>query len=214
MAKTQPIFDKKMARQMVRMFDSLYRFGVSHCYSADDEGLCREFLEATYKPGVYGVIEDGYYISAREWQLRLQKLAGTISMKSPMYVLFGRMGNYLSNYLGCFMPLAQDFYNKGVSDYLSYGHKADMAIFNSKNRVWLTEKGIKRASDEDYKQAIQQYCYDRKRMETTFMEGYVDERTSKYQRIKDTDPRKCVRNPRHYENFVVCIGVLTQRDEY
>ena len=209
---TPPTLDKRMATQMVMMFDKLYHLGVSHSFSVKDEGLCRQFLENTSQPGIYGYIEDGYYVCPREWQLRLQKIAGEISLKSPMYKLFGRMGNYLSNFLGCFMPLAQDFYNKGVSDYLNYGHKLEIAIFDGKTRVWLTAKGLKNASKDDYKQTIQQFCFDRKRTEENLMAEYVDERKSKYQHYDEKDLRKRVRNPKHYDTFVRSIGILTQKD--
>lgn len=206
---TPPILDRSMAQQMVRMFDELYRKGVNDCIATEDDGRCREFLDATAEPGVYGVLTDEFLINAKEWQLRLQVVAGRISLKSPMYRLFCMMGNYLSNYLGCFLPLACDFYRKGISDALNHGHKLNLAIFNCKTKVWLTENGLRNVSNDDYKNEIQQMCYNRMRAEQMFMDGYKDVRTTKYQRIGESDARKRVRNPKHWEMFVVRISALT-----
>lgn len=209
MATQPPTLDRAMAQQMVRMFDELYRQGVTDCIAADDEGLCREFLEATAEPGVYGLLTDSYYISPKEWQLRLMVIAGRISLNSPMYRLFCRMGNYTTNYLGCFLPLASDFYRKGIKDALDYGHKFDATQFGIKTKVWLTDKGLKNVSGDAYKQEIQQMCFDRQRAEQTFMDDYKEVRTCKYQRIGEHDARKRVRNPKHWDTFVVRIGLLT-----
>lgn len=209
MATQPPVFDKRMAQQMVKMFDELYRQGINDCIAADDDGRCREFLEATSQPSVYGLLTDGVYIGPKEWQLRLQLIAGRISLKSPMYRLFCRMGNYLTNYLGCFLPLACDFYRKGVKDALEYGHLFDASKFSGKTRVWLTDNGVKNVSNYEYKNAIQQMCFDRQRAEQSFMDGYKDVRTSKYQRIGEHDARKKVRNSKHWETFVMRIGLLT-----
>lgn len=207
---TQPTLDKNMAQQMVKMFDELYRLGVNDCISLEDDGRCQEFLEATAEPSVYGLLTDGYYISPKEWQLRLQVIAGRISLNSPMYRLFCRMGNYLSNYLGCFLPLACDFYRKGIKDALAYRHLFDSTKFNAKTRVWLTEKGLKNISNDEYKNEIQQMCFNRQRTEQAFMDGYKDLRESKYQRIGENDARKKVRRPKHWDDFVVRIGALTK----
>lgn len=206
---TQPVLEKNMAQQMVRMFDGLYRQGVTDCISLEDEGRCREFLEATAEPGVYGLLTDDYYITPIEWQLRLQMIAGRISLKSPMYKLFCRMGNVVTNWLGCFLPLASDFYRKGIKDALNYGSKVDLAMLNSKTKVWITEKGLTNVDNHLYKQEIQQMCYNRQRAERAFMDGYKDIRTSKHQRIGENDARKRVRNPMHWEQFVVRISCLT-----
>ncbi len=198
-----------MAQQMVKMLDELYRQGVNDCIAAEDDGRCREFLEATAQPGTYGLLTDGYYIGPKEWQLRLMVIAGRISLKSPMYRLFCRMGNYQTNYLGCFLPLACDFYRKGIQDILAYEHLFDATIFNIKTRVWVTSKGIRKASNDEFQNEIQQMCFNRKRAEQAFIEGYKDVRTSKGQRIGENDARKRVRNPKHWEQFVVRISVLT-----
>lgn len=207
----QLVLDRRMAQQMVRMFDELYRQGVKDCIDVADEGRCREFLEATTQPGVYGLLGDEFYISPKEWQLRLQVIAGRISLNSPMYRLFCRMGNYTANYLGCFLPLACDFYRKGISDALKYEHKLDVAVFRNKMRVWLTEKGVKSVSSDGYKSEIQQMCFNRKRSEQSFMDGYRDLRQTKYEHIGEHDARKRVRNPKHWDVFVERIGVLSRK---
>lgn len=203
------MIDRAMAMQMVKMFDTLYRLGVTDAHNAADEGLCRSVIEQTAEPGVYRLLTDDYTITPMEWQLRLQMIAGRISLRSPMFKLFGRMGNYLSNYIGCFLPLAQCFYNNGISDYLAYPHQLDLSLFNTKTRVWLTAKGLRAKSNADYQEAIQQFCFDRKRAEQAYIEGYVDKRRSRYERISEDDPKKRVRNPEHWERFVTRISVLT-----
>lgn len=42
---TQPIIDRAPPLKMVSLLDWSYRFGVNNAHQADDEGLCRAFIE-------------------------------------------------------------------------------------------------------------------------------------------------------------------------
>ena len=207
------MFDKQMGLTLVKAFDRLYHLGVRHAAELDDEGLCRERVDATSnEPGVYGYLTDRRLLNARRWLLRVCEVVGRVSYGSSLYRIITRMGNVTSNYIGCFLPIAQDFYNKGVMDYLQYGHTADLALFEGKSRMWFTDKGLKYQTAWDYKAQIQTFCGDRQDMEAECMERYVDVRTSKYQRIGENDLLKRCHNPRHYDQFITSITVITQTE--
>lgn len=208
---TKQMFDKQMGLTMVKAFDRLYHLGVRHAAELDDEGLCRERFDATTnEPGVYGYLTDRRLLNPRRWLLRICDVVGRVAYGNPLYRIVTRMGNVTSTYIGCFLPIAQDFYNKGVMDYLRYGHLSDLTLFDSKSRMWFTDKGLKYQTAWDYKAKIQTFCGNRQEMEIEYMEQYVDVRTSKYQRIGENDARKRCRNPKHYDQFSASIAVITQ----
>ena len=125
----QPLIQPTAVSRMITLFDRVYKLGVEDgCRYAHDEGRCREHIKTTNEPGRFGMIRDGYTSDAVDWQITLQKQAKEMSVYEPVRKMFVRMGKWAaSNYYSCILPIAQDFYNKGVEDYLANPNAEEIA---------------------------------------------------------------------------------------
>lgn len=194
---TQPIIDRNTILKMISLLDWSYRLGVNNAYQANDEGLCRAFIEKTSQPGMYGFITDDYNVGVLEWQLRLTKEARLTSMFGSMYQYFGRMGRFGQNYLSVFLPIAQDFYNKGVQDYCAAPYACDMARFNSARRVWWSPKGLLNVKPREYVETIQLMCFDRQRRDSAYLE----------ENAADYKAQKVALRAQHYDWYIRAVGL-------
>lgn len=194
---TQPIVDRDTILKMISLLDFCYRLGVTDAHAQDDEGLCREFIEKTSQPGVYGFLTDGYNVGVLEWQLRLTKQARLTSMFGSMYQYFNRMGRFSSNYLSCSLPVAQEFYNKGVTDYCTAPDGCDLVQFNDAKRVWWSHKGLLKISAREFVETIQLMCFDRQRKDNAYLE----------ENAADYKARKIALKEKHYYYFIRAVGL-------
>lgn len=172
---TQPIVTRDTILRMIGLLDWVYRLGIQHSRELNDEGASREFLDTHNEVGVYGFITDGYNVGVLEWQLRLQKEARLTSMFGSMYQYFLRMGRYGQNYLSCFLPIAQEWYNLGVQDYIDNPHACDYSVFNGKTRVRWTKKGLLNIKPKEYVEMIQLQCFDLQRKHAAYLEEHADD---------------------------------------
>lgn len=159
--------DRTTCRALVRLFDTMYRMGVMDAYKVNSDGECADFVERTKEPGVFGRVTDGHTMDSNEWQLTLIVEARKQSMQGAMYRYFNRMKIYRQNYLSVLLPIAQDFYNKGIQDYNASPNAVSLAIFNDRSRTWWS-KNLKKVSIFEYIEQIQLFCFARKHSEEEY----------------------------------------------
>lgn len=198
MPEKRPIVTKPLIMRMIGLIDWLYRLGVTDAHEINDDGLAREFLEKINSPGVYGFLSyDGRLISWQEFSLLIVAKARLTSWQGAMTEYFNKMGKLTSNYLGCFIPLAQFFYAKGVRDYMSAPNVADIAEFQTRRRVYWTPKGIRRVSTRQYVDELQIECYNLKRRDEDVFQWNTAYEAAKMGAIR----------PKRYECFIRALSV-------
>ncbi|OKY84302.1 MAG: hypothetical protein BHV69_09765 [Bacteroidales bacterium 52_46] len=206
MAK-QPLIEAKDVSKLITLFDRMYKLGVEDGYQhSHDEGLCREHIETTNYPGNFGLIRDGFISDEIDWQLTLQREAKAMKIYEAVRKMFIRMGAWArSNFYSCILPVAQDFYNMGVEDFLANPNADTITTFMEERRVlW----GGKRVDTYGYVEKIQGFCGKRMRSEAAALEGLVETRTSKYQRIGEDDLRKRVLKEKWWLHFRRAVAVV------
>lgn len=168
----QIIITKPVVVKMVSLLEWCYRLGVESAYNiGEDEGLVREFLETTGEPGVYGFLrEDPLYMDWQEWTLRMSAKARMSSWNGIMKRYLDRMGMFGSNYLSVYLPLTQIFHNRGVEDYLSNPHAADISQFDLRKRVWWTPKGLREITLTEWVEEMRMLDYDLQRRDAVIWE--------------------------------------------
>lgn len=209
---TQPLIDRTDVSRLLTLFDRVYKLGVEDGYNnSHDEGLCREHIETTNYPGNFGLIRDGFISDEIDWQLTLQREAKAMKIYEAVRKMFIRMGAWArSNYYSCILPIAQEFYNMGVEDFLANPNADIITTFMEERRVWW---GGKRVDTYGYVEKIQGFCGKRMRSEAAALEGLVETRTSKYQRIGEYDLRKRVLREKWWLHFRRAVAVVnTNKD--
>lgn len=204
---TQPLIEAKDVSKLITLFDRVYKLGVEDGYRySHDEGLCREHIETTNYPGNFGLIRDGFISDEIDWQLTLQREAKAMKIYEAIRKMFIRMGAWArSNYYSCILPIAQDFYNMGVEDFLANPNADTITTFMEERRVWW---GGKRVDTYGYVEKIQGFCGKRMRSEAAALDGLVGTRTSKYQRIGEYDLRKRVLKEKWWLHFRRAVAVV------
>lgn len=209
---TQPLIERTDVSRLLTLFDRVYKLGVEDGYNnSHDEGLCREHIETTNYPGNFGLIRDGFISDEIDWQLTLQREAKAMKIYEAVRKMFIRMGAWArSNYYSCILPIAQDFYNMGVEDFLANPNADTITTFMEERRIWW---GGKRVDTYGYVEKIQCFCGKRMRSEAAALEGLVETRTSKYQRIGEYDLRKRVLKEKWWLHFRRAVAVVnTNKD--
>lgn len=188
------VIDRATCNALIRLLDRIYRMGVMDAYQVNSEGECADFVERTKEPGVFGRVIDGHTMDCNEWQLTLIMEARKKSMHGAMYRYFNRMRIYRQNYLSVLLPIAQDFYNKGIQDYNASPNAVSLAIFNDRSRTWWYSK-LKSVSIYEYIEQIQLFCFARKRSDEEY------------------DGKKALKSG-YYDIFAKVMSTLTLKDEW
>lgn len=123
-------FTGETARMWIRMFAQLYKRGVQAAAELDDEGACREYLDATKESNVWGELTDRKLShDPIDWQVILNIASREISSYQPILKYFSNMGRYASNWFSVALPCALDWYRMGIYDYIVAPREHDMAQF-------------------------------------------------------------------------------------
>lgn len=153
--------DKGKTQMLFRLFDVMYKTGVSDAASVCDSGLVREHIERCQEPGIFGRVTDDTSTDWLYFQITLEKLAYQHGMREPFMRFARNVGRYGRNYLSVGYVCALCWYLQGLADYEQYGC-ADIAIFNSKPRARLTRDGkLRNAKLEDWVSDTQIFCFKR-----------------------------------------------------
>lgn len=198
--KIQGTISRTMVHKMISLLDWCYRLGVKHAYRVNDDGLALEFIEKHREVGVYGFMTDNYNISVVEWQLRLLCEARRCSLYGVMYSYFEFMGRYGANFLSCFIPVAQEWYNMGVEDYTAAPSACMMDEFDYVTRVRWSGDGLLKVKIEDYVQMIQLQCFGMKRQHDEFLQTYGHVSADRHKALV----------PRRWDMFIRAIGMAAR----
>lgn len=156
------IFTPAIAQMWAKMYCELYKRGVRAARLADDEGLCREYLEQTAQTGVWGEIGDRRLSdNAIDWQVTLNAVARDIACYTPLQNYMTNMGRFGSNYFSVALNIALDWERLGVADYLAYGSKCDLTLLDSAPKVRLTAKELVKIDNGMIQDLTQQMVRDR-----------------------------------------------------
>lgn len=207
---------RQTIRGMISLLDYVYKLGVSDARDVEDEGLCRQFLLNHVEPGQFGFITDGYDVEELEWQLRLSMRSRLQRQYGAMQTLFMSMRRFKANFLSCFLPVAQRFYNKGIKDYNDAPADCDFNAFCNRSRIWWTSKGIKNITPQEYVDTIQLMCFDLRRRDMKYLLSDVEDwrnvdGTISYEQAELFNERRrhCLK-PAQYESFICAVGLSLQ----
>lgn len=188
---------RHMVFKMISLLDWCYQLGVKHAYHTNDDGLALEFVEKHREIGTYGFLTDEYDISVMEWQLRLLCEARRCSLYGAMYTYFECMGRYGANFLSCFIPVAQEWYNMGVEDYTAAPSACMIDEFSDASRVRWSGDGLLKVRIEDYVQTIQLQCFGMKRQHDEYLQTYGSTSANRHKALV----------PRRWDMFIRALGI-------
>lgn len=199
-AKVKGTINRYMVQRMISLLDWCYRLGVKHAYHVNDDGLALEFIENHREIGVYGFMTDSYNIGVVEWQLRLLCEARRCSLYGVMYSYFEYMGRYGANFLSCFIPVAQEWYNMGVEDYTAAPSACMIDEFDDASRVRWSSDGLLKIKPEDYVQTIQLQCFGMKRRHDEFLQTYGCTSANKHKALV----------PKRWDMFIRALSIAVR----
>lgn len=163
------------SRALVHLFDTCYKMGVEDAIQVDDIYHCKEWAEEKYAPSTFSRVIHDYDMSWQEWKFRLSQLIRDGKFKILGIKFFDSITGY-STYLAVSLPIAMDFYLKGVKDYCSRPFSQDWVLFKSGNYYrWGKKKLVKESQDHIIRE-VAEFTFDRIRLdEPLYKAGHKDE---------------------------------------
>lgn len=155
---------------VLSLLDHCYARGVRDACNSKDEMLCREFIDKTDKPGVFGFLwkdRDSRYDlntwSPRQFITEMMNIAviDNIQNRNKLFMFLSRIINP-STYHFCLLHIAQEFYKQGILDYLKYPNHAKLytILDTPTNKIWESN-GAKRKNRKYTLFRLQNACNDR-----------------------------------------------------
>lgn len=145
---------------LLRLFNACYRAGVEEAYLTGDEGACNEAIIQTSQPNVYGSPMRKIRNGSLHWELLLDELAMEVKALSPWREYSEAMEGLGRNFLSPALPLSQDFYNQGMTDYFQCPSFV-MSEFRAQPRLRVTPKGLKLINYKTLASMCIGFCYER-----------------------------------------------------
>lgn len=161
------LLTRKNSKYLLSLLDYAYKQGVLSAYDTEDERYCEDFVDK-YKGGTsFGLLEvQDDDISWKEWRWTLTCWARS----ARVYIIARDYLDHIAsrNYLWAVLPVAFEFYLKGVEEWLKYPNPADLEVFRSRPKAkWL--RGGKREkkvfTNDEIVSEIQRICFERGRRE-------------------------------------------------
>lgn len=163
---------KSMAMSILSLFDFCYKRGVSDACNARDDMLCKQFVEKTQEPGVYGFIwkpRQGAY-NLETWdnkqmitELTVMTITENVRYKQTLYRQFSRLINP-TTYHYCLLHIAQEMYNTGILDYLKNPNYLELPKMQQWRWVEWTNHGVRRSDTAKMMTRMQIAAFDRARL--------------------------------------------------
>jgi hypothetical protein len=164
----------------MRLFDALYKLGVEDAIAIGNESQCEEFCDRMYRAECFGRIINDFTYSWREWKYRLtQVVYDDVMYRKQCLKFFDCISSY-STYLACVMPIAMDFYMKGLKDYAKYPNSANWVKFKDKGFT-LWEKSPRKVTMDEFVRLLTGFCYDRMRID----QEAIEFRLKRLQELRD-----------------------------
>lgn len=191
------------ARGLMRLFDALYKLGVEDAISIGNESQCEEFCERMFAAEKFGRIINDFEYSWREWKYRLtQVVYEDVMYRKQCLKFFDCISSY-STYLACALPVAMDFYMKGLKDYVDYPNSDNWVKFKSKGFT-LWGKTPRKTNMDEFVRLITGFCYDRMRID----QEAIEYRLKRLQELRDQGEMDGVgRKKRNYIKEFIPTGL-------
>lgn len=157
------------ARSLMWLFDNCYKMGVEDGISIGNEMQCVEFCEKMYRAEKFGRIVYDYEYSWREWKYRLSQMIYNDNKWRKQGLKYFDCVSYYGSYLACVMPIAMDFYMKGLKDYAEYPNRDNWVKFKSKSFM-LWGKIVRKSNMDEFIRFLTGFCYDRIRIDQEAIE--------------------------------------------
>lgn len=157
------------SRALMRLFDKCYKMGVEDAIAIGNEMQCVEFCDKMYRAECFGRIVYDYEYSWREWKYRLSQIIYEDVMYRHQGLKYFECITTYGSYLACVMPIAMDFYMKGLKDYAEYPNSDNWVKFNSQSfMIW--GKTIRKSKMDEFLRFLTGFCFDRIRIDQAAIE--------------------------------------------
>lgn len=157
------LLDRSTVKLVLRLLDFSFRQGVLDACKYQDEFRCREFIKERRENLNYGVLDIDEPLDWVEWRYILTKW----SIKGRFHKVSVKFLDRITtvNYNWVILPVAQEFYIRGIEEFLEYPNGRNLELFKSKHRVhwYYNGKPFKYITNDDIVTAIQDICYEKKR---------------------------------------------------
>ena len=131
----QPLINLTSFPKIVALLDFIYKKAIMDCIDKDDVHSCNKFLKEMKSGKKYGLIEFEYEMTWREWKNLLYFFCLRKRLNS-VALIFDYI-NSMSTYYSVLLPVAMEFYLKGVSDFIECPYEDDYLRFSeSRLEVW------------------------------------------------------------------------------
>ncbi|MBD5306086.1 MAG: hypothetical protein HDS14_00435 [Bacteroides sp.] len=134
------VFNPYVARFWVKLWMRCYQEGIYDAYDAQDPGECHEWLEYTSRPGYYGFMKKRKSDYIDDLLLWLSELSYDINMRNVFKRYVRDLGRGTRIYYNLAYHVAQEFYNKGLRDFIDAPCVCSMEDFRL---MVSTKKGVR-----------------------------------------------------------------------
>lgn len=141
------------------VLNQCYKAGVRDAEYIDDEARCKEFIEATKQPHVYGRVTAPDYFNWKRWKIAIVTMQDREIERDTAITYIGKILTP-HNYFACLLPIAQYFYNQGLSDWNSNPTLHNFSKFNGDKQVRWTTKGIEVRTRKNMFVDIQRFAFE------------------------------------------------------
>jgi len=153
----------KTAPEILRLFDSCFRRGVIEACEAEDDFAVKEWFDATFHQGKYGLVsfpEESF--DWKRWRFMLLRWCREERMSTLGFDYIDGIRK-VSGFQYMVIPMTMRFYLMGVQEWLEYPNELAMAFFKTNRKIHWSDKVPKfmRAfRKEDYIAYIQEFIYE------------------------------------------------------
>lgn len=182
--------DRKIAQQVLRLFDHCFKQGVLDACDFEDNMAARQWVEDRLSDGSFGLLSEvNTKFDWKRWRFVIERWCrdGNIGTLGTVYLDRVR---YRSSYVYAIIPLSMRFYILGVEEWLEYPNNLRIEPFLSEPRIhWKpVDRHLRKITEQDMLSLIQQFIYERQD------KGYPNDMTSS-----------------RYDSFALAMWTMTRK---
>lgn len=141
------------------ILNECYKAGIRDAEYVDDVGRCREFIEETRKPGVYGRVIYNVFWDWKKWRsaivnMRIGHILGDPSIFYTQKIISP------TSYYACLLPLAQWFYHQGLNDWNANPTLHTFEAINNLKYLRWTRNGFVKSSRKKMFAQVQEFAFE------------------------------------------------------
>jgi hypothetical protein len=152
--------------------------GIEDAIDIGDVPTCLEFCDRMYAPECFGRVVNDYKYSWREWKFRLSQIVFEDALYRKQGIKYFECITKYSSYIACVLPLAMDFYLRGIKDYCAYPNPTNkVKLLSQSFMIW--GKVVTKVAMDDFVRMLTGFCYDRIRIDDDAIQAklrQIDER--------------------------------------